>query len=64
MTGKPQSDDKVVRAGRSQADLGQKEAGVEKKDAELEKASKEQLSHMEGGKAAKSVRQQKAKLSK
>jgi hypothetical protein len=38
----------------SGADLGQKEA-------ELEKGSEEQLRHMEGGEAAKCTRQQKAK---
>ena len=60
MTGKRQSDDKV-RHDRSKADLGQKEAGVEKKEAELERLSKEQLKHMGGGKAAKSAQHQKAK---
>jgi hypothetical protein len=39
---------------RSKADLGQKEAG-------LEKTSEEQLRHMEGGKAAEAARKQKAK---
>ena len=60
MTGKRQPSDKV-RHGRSTADLGQKEAKLEKKDAELERLSGEQLRHMEGGNAAKSVRQQKTK---
>ena len=60
MTGKRKSD--VGRAGRSEADLGQKEAKLEKTQAELEEASKAQLSHMKGGKAAKTVRQQKAKI--
>ena len=41
--------------GRAEADLGQKEAG-------LEEASEEELRHMEGGKAAKVARQQKAKI--
>ena len=59
MTGKRKS---AGRAGRSEADLGQKEAGLEKTQAELEEASKAQLSHMKGGKAAKTVRQQKAKI--
>ena len=57
MTGKRKS---AGRAGRSQADLGQKEAGLEKTQAELENASETQLSHMEGGKAAKAA--QKAKI--
>ena len=60
MTGKRKS--AVGRAGRSEADLGQKEAELEKTQAELEEASKAQLSHMKGGKAAKTVRQQKAKI--
>jgi hypothetical protein len=47
MTGKRKS---AGRAGRSEADLGQKEAGLEKTQAELENASETQLSHMEGGK--------------
>ena len=59
MTGKRKS---AGRAGRSEADLGQKEAGLEKMQAELENASETQLSHMEGGKAAKAARQQKAKI--
>jgi hypothetical protein len=42
--------------------LGQKEAALEKTQAELEKASEAQLSHMEGGKVAKAARQQKAKI--
>ena len=58
MTGKRKST--VGRAGRSEADLGQKEAQLEKTQAELETASEAQLSHMEGGKAAKAARQQKA----
>jgi len=58
MTGKRKS--AVGRAGRSEADLGQKEAQLEKTQAELEKASEAQLSHMEGGKAAKAA--QKAKI--
>ena len=49
MTGKRKS--VVGRAGRSEADLGQKEAQLEKTQAELETASEAQLSHMEGGKA-------------
>jgi len=59
MTGKRKS---AGRAGRSEADLGQKEAGLEKTQAELEAASEAQLSHMEVGKAAKAARQQKARI--
>ena len=59
MTGKGKS---AGRAGRSEADLGQKEAGLEKTQAELENASETQLSHMEGGEAAKAAGQQKAKI--
>jgi len=59
MTGKGKS---AGRAGRSEAELGQKEAGLEKTQAELENASETQLSHMEGGKAAKAAGQQKAKI--
>jgi hypothetical protein len=54
MIRKRKSDDKVRHAGRSEPDLGQKEAG-------LEKVSEEELRHMGGGKAAESARQQKAK---
>jgi hypothetical protein len=52
MTGTRQSNDNVRQARRSKADLGQKEA-------EVEKASEEQLRHMEGG--DESARQRKAK---
>jgi hypothetical protein len=45
---------KVAARGISKANLGQKEA----KQQEL---SEEQFSHMKDGKAAKSIRQQKAK---
>jgi hypothetical protein len=62
MTGKRKSAGNVGRAGRSGADLGQKEARLEKTQAELETASEAQLSHMEGGKAAKAARQQKARI--
>ena len=62
MTGKRKSAGAGGRAGRSKADLGQKEAQLEKTQAELEKASEAQLSHMEGGKAAKAAGQQKAKI--
>jgi hypothetical protein len=54
MISKRKSDDKVRHAGRSEPDLGQKEA-------RLEKVSEEELRHMEGGKATESARQQKAK---
>jgi len=50
------------RAGRSQADLGQKEANLEKKQAELEEASEAQLKHMGSSKDAKAASQQKAKI--
>ena len=53
---------KSAQQKAKEADLGQKEAGLEKTQAELETASEAQLSHMEGGKAAKAARQQKAKI--
>jgi hypothetical protein len=53
MTGKRQSNDNVRQARRSKADLGQKEAQVEK--------ASEELRHMEGGDAVESARQRKAK---
>jgi hypothetical protein len=62
MTGKRKSAGNVGRVGRSEPDLGQKEAELETTQAELERASKAQFSHMEGGKAAKAARQQKAKI--
>jgi hypothetical protein len=62
MTAKRKSYGKVGRAGRSEADLGQKEAELEKTQSELESASVVQLSHMEGGKAAKAARQRKTKI--
>jgi CBS domain-containing protein len=52
MTGKRQSNDNVRPGRRSEADLGQKKA-------KLEKASKEELRHMGGGDAAKSEGQQR-----
>jgi CBS domain-containing protein len=55
MTGKRQSNDNVRKARRSEADLGQKEA-------KLEKASEEELRHMEGGDAAESARRQGSAL--
>jgi CBS domain-containing protein len=51
MTGKRKSNDNVRQARRSQADLGQEEA-------KLEKAGKEEMRHMGGGEAAASARQQ------
>ena len=50
MTGKRKS--AVGRAGRSEADLGQKEAQIEKTQAELETASEAQLSHTAAAKIA------------
>jgi hypothetical protein len=41
--------------GRSEADLGQKEAG-------LEEASEEELRHMEGGKAAEAAVEKKRNI--
>jgi hypothetical protein len=61
MTCKHKSTGNVRHPGRSKADLGQKEAELEKVAAELEQASEQQLRHMEGGKAAEAARQQKAK---
>jgi CBS domain-containing protein len=52
MTGKRQSNDKVRQARRSKADLGQEEA-------KMEKASEEELRHMEGGDVAESARRQR-----
>ena len=52
MTGKRQSNENVRRARRSDTDLGQREA-------KLEKASEEKLRHMEGGDVAEFVRQQR-----
>ncbi len=54
MTGKRQSNDNVRQARRSDADLGQEKA-------EVERASKEELRHMEGGDPDESARQRKAK---
>ena len=53
MTGKPKS--AVGRTGRSEADLGQKEAQLEKTQADLETASEAQLSHMEAAKRPRSL---------
>jgi hypothetical protein len=62
MTGNRKHAAPVGRASRSQADLGQKEAKLEKSQAELEEASEAKLRHMEGGKDAKAAGQQKAKI--
>jgi hypothetical protein len=62
MKGKRKSSGNIRRAGHSEADLGQKEAELEKTQAELEKVSEAQLSHMEGGKEARTALKQKAKL--
>ena len=51
MASKRQSSGNIRQAHRSQADLGQKKA-------ELAKASKEELRHMEGRTAAKSAQQE------
>ena len=52
----------IRRAGRAEPDLGQKEAQLEKTQAKLEQVSEEQLSHMEGGKAAKAALRRKTKI--
>ena len=62
MTGKRKSAAAVGRAGSSKADLGQTEARIEKKQAELHEASEAQLRHMEGGKDAEVTSRQKAKI--
>jgi hypothetical protein len=54
MTGKRRRQSEIKHPARSTANLGQKEAV-------LEKASDEQLTHMEGGKGAELARQHKAK---
>jgi hypothetical protein len=61
MIGKRKSSSNVRHTG-SKADLGQKEAELEKTQAELETASEAQPSHMAGGKAAKAALRQKAKI--
>ena len=53
---------KLDKRSHLNADLGQKEAGIEKTQAELEEVSELQLSHMEGGKAAKAALKEKAKI--
>ena len=62
MMSKRKARDKNGHPSRLNADLGQKEAQVEKTQAELEKASEVQLRHMGGGKAAKAALRQKAKI--
>jgi hypothetical protein len=62
MKSKHKSPVNIRRTGRAEADLGQKEANVEKTQAELEQVSEEQLSHMGGGKAAKTALKQKTKI--
>jgi hypothetical protein len=54
MPRKKQSTHKDAAAGKYKADLGQKEA-------ELEKTGKEQMSHMAGGKANKTAQRQPTK---
>jgi hypothetical protein len=56
MSGKAKSEQKAGRAGHSEANLGQREAA-------LEKASKAQMRHMEGGRAAQLAQRQKAEVS-
>ena len=63
MKGKRKPAAAVGRAGSPKADLGQKEARLEKKQAELEEASEAQLRHMEGGKDAKAASRRKRKFS-
>ena len=54
MPTKQQSTSKQRGAGNSKSNLGQKEA-------QLEKTGKEQISHMEGGKARKPIQRQATK---
>jgi hypothetical protein len=62
MISKRKSSGHFQRAGRAERDLGQKEAKLEKTQAELERVSEEQLGHMGGGKAAKSALKRKTKI--
>jgi hypothetical protein len=57
MTGKRQANEQVRPAGHGEANLGQKEA-------KLERASKDQMDHMEGGREARSAQQQKAEVTR
>jgi hypothetical protein len=57
MSGKSQAKQKSQHRGHPEANLGQQEAA-------LEKASKSQMRHMAGGRAAKSAKQVKAKVSR
>ena len=62
MVGRHKSSGKTKRVARSEANLGQKDAELQKTQAELEKVSEAQFSHMQGGKAAKAALKQKAKI--
>ena len=62
MIGKRKTSGNIRRTRREEADLGQREAKREKTQDELEQVSEEQLSHMEGGKAAKAALKQKKKI--
>jgi hypothetical protein len=62
MIGKRKSSGNIRRTRSEEADLGQREAKREKTQGELEQVSEEQLSHMEGGKAAKAALKQKKKI--
>jgi hypothetical protein len=57
MSGKPQAEERARRAGHSEANLGQQEA-------KLEKASKAELDHLEGGVPVKAAKKEKAKVSR
>ncbi len=54
MPTKQQSTSKQSRTGKSKPNLGQEEA-------KLEKSGKEQMTHMEGGKASRTPRRQPTK---
>jgi hypothetical protein len=62
MIGRRKSSGNIRRTKSEEADLGQREAKREKTQGELEQVSEEQLSHMEGGKAAKAALKQKKKI--
>jgi len=57
MSGKSQTEQTIRRERHPEANLGQMEAL-------LEKASKSQMRHMAGGRAAKSAQELKAKVSR
>ena len=63
MVGKHKSSGKTKRVARSEANLGQKDAELQKTQAELEKVSEAQFSHMEGGKAARPLLNRRRKSS-